>query len=99
MPMQSGAGGRHDGVAAMSNVTSLRGDPIPSNGEANETLVTLLTGMLADAEAGKLIAMAWCEHHSDGTISAQWSHQPGSEDRLSTGLMVLQHDFVKAWIE
>ena len=85
--------------AGMSNITSLRGDPVPSGDTANADLVERLEGLLECAKSGALIGMAWCGHYRDGALQAEWSHQPGQADRLSTGIMILSRDFTEAWVE
>lgn len=83
----------------MSNVTSLRGDPVPNADATNDDLVSRLQDLLSDAQSGALVGMTWCSHYRENILKAEWSHQPGQADRLSTGLMILGRDFTEAWVE
>ena len=87
------------GGGEISKVISLHGDPLPSSDATNDKLVELLARLLAEAQSGQLVGMAWCASYRDNGIKAEWSHQPGQADRLSTGLMVLSRDFTEAWIK
>jgi hypothetical protein len=83
----------------MTKVISLRGDPLPGSPAPNEVLVEMLTDLLAEAQAGQLIGVAMCGHYREGSLNAMWAHHEGQADRLSTGVMLLQREFMEAWVE
>jgi len=73
----------------MSEVISLKGEPLPKPGEPNEILVGFLEDALAKAKAGEIVGMCGCINYSDHSGGLFLSGKVGGYSAL--GAMDIAH--------
>ena len=83
----------------MSNVHKLTGHVLP--GEANADLVEALRDLLARAERGEIVAMAWAHYSGavNDTVGTGWEGSGGTSFALHSAIAMLNHRFAQSLIE
>ena len=81
----------------MSNIKPLFGGPIP--GEVDPDLVEELQGLLDDAKSGALLAIGYCTVRSSDEIGTGWVGCAGTNDKLSTAIMMMTHRYSAALLD
>jgi hypothetical protein len=77
----------------MGKITSIHGGPLPH--EPNAELVTTLEELLAEAKAGKLIALAYGTVSEDAKVGSGWDCGTGSLSMLGMAITVLSARYVQ----
>ena len=80
----------------MSNVAKLPNAAIA--GEVDAVVVEMLETYLEQAKRGEIVAFMACAVRPNGDTVNNWHSASGKGHQLSTGLLILQHDYARAWI-
>ncbi len=82
----------------MDNVTSLYGDPIPSN-EPNEALIKVIKKILTDAESGELQSFFAIGFMNDGTrMSAICSYHTNAYEVIGS-IELLKQTYIRDYTD
>lgn len=81
----------------MTNVTALKGAAIP--GDVSQAVIDVLEQLLDEARRGEIVGLAYTASVPNGDTRNGWAHAKGGGHQLSTGVLILSHDYARAWLD
>lgn len=81
----------------MAEIARFNGAAI--HGEVCQNVVETLMRLLDEAQRGEIVGIAYSASVPNGDTRNGWRHAKGGGHQLSTGILILAHDYARAWTE
>ena len=81
----------------MSNIAKLPNAQI--TGEPDQIIIEKLREWVEMAERGEIVGMAAVVVRPNDDVTSWWQSDKGKGHNISTGILIMAHDYARAWLE